>query len=386
MILLVKELNNCNPQKNRILENEKVWARTVKPSKKNNPTAASESAKKETKKENVKPEEKTGRTFAKPLGKNASKATGAGKPLAKNAKKTFAKATTTGASGKIVLQQFIVAEEAELMKYLIAQLPGKSRDNIKSLLKNRLVSINGIAQSQFNLILTPGTKISIGKKTPRADTAVLSLKIFHEDDDIIVIEKPAGLLTMGSDRERIKTAYSQLSTYVKAQDEDNRIFIVHRLDRDTSGLLVFAKNEDAKHILQENWNDSIIERTYVALVEGKTPKESDTVISYLKESKALIVHSSKNPSYGVKAVTHYKVIEKRTNSTLVELNLETGRKNQIRVHMQEIGNPIVGDKKYGAKTNNIGRLALHAKILAFTHPITLEELRFETPVPRQFYL
>jgi 23S rRNA pseudouridine1911/1915/1917 synthase len=383
-------LESRNFTKNIILEEKKPWARTVKVKKTPKETNVSDvkdaQQNTESKKEASTLKEKAqGRTFSRPMGKSVSKATGAKKD-GKFAKKTFSMATTTSDGAKIILREFVIDKPAELMKFLIENLPSKSRDNIKSLLKNRLVSINGIAQTQFNLVLEPGSKLTIGKKTPRADMVTLSFKIAFEDDDVIVIEKPAGLLTMGSDKERVRTAYSQLSTYLKSQDEENKIFIVHRLDRDTSGLLVFAKNEEAKYNLQENWNEAILKRTYVALVEGKMIKKNDRIVSYLKESKALKVHSSKNPTYGNEAITNYKVIEERNNSTLVELNLETGRKNQIRVHMQEIGHPIVGDKKYGARTNTIDRLALHAKVLSFTHPITGEALHFESPTPRVFFL
>lgn len=298
--------------------------------------------------------------------------------------KLKAKGKGRGRSGKPTEVRYTVTEDTELMKFLIHLFPGKSRDNIKSLLKNKLVSLNGLAISQFNLPLTKGQVLLIGKKMPKEEVKIPGLKIVFEDDAIIVIDKPAGLLTMGTSKERSKTAYAYLSTHVKKEDEKNRIFIVHRLDRETSGLLVFAKNEQIKFRLQKNWNDTILERTYVALVEGKMEKLEGKVESYLRESKALIVHSSQNQSYGQLAITHYKVIDKRPNSTLVELNLETGRKNQIRVHMQDLKNPIVGDKKYGAKTDTIGRIGLHAKTLAFTHPVTNQVVRFESKIPKVF--
>jgi 23S rRNA pseudouridine1911/1915/1917 synthase len=388
--LTLNTIESCNFTKKIILEEKKPWARTIKVKKtpKANLDSDTKSSQKKSESKQEIPESKVetkGRTFSRPTGKSVNTATGS-KKEGKFAKKTFRKTTTNSEGAKIILREFVINKQAELMKFLIENMPSKSRDNIKSLLKNRLVSINGIAQTQFNLLLEPGSKLSIGKKTPRADMIALSFKITYEDDDVIVIEKPAGLLTMGSDKERVRTAYSQLSTYLKSQDEENKIFIVHRLDRDTSGLLVFAKNEQAKYTLQENWNESILKRTYVALVEGKMNKKNDRIVSYLKESKALKVHSSNNPTYGNEAITNYKVIEERNNSTLLELNLETGRKNQIRVHMQEIGNPIIGDKKYGARTNTLGRLALHAKVLSFTHPITGEALHFESPIPRIFFL
>jgi len=280
--------------------------------------------------------------------------------------------------------KFTVQEPSELMLFLISQFPGKSRNNIKSFLSKKLVQVNGTVQSMFNLPLTPGQTVTVGAAAPKQEMSIPGLKIVFEDKDLIVIHKPTGLLTMGSDKERNRTAYAYLSTYVKKESEKNRVFIVHRLDRETSGLLVFAKSEKIKNKLQENWNDTIIERTYVALVEGNVRKDKDTVRSFLRESKALIVHSSQNPTYGQEAITHYEVIHRKAGSTLLKINLETGRKNQIRVHMQDIGHPVVGDKKYGAKTSPIGRLGLHAKVLAFKHPTTGEIVRFDTEIPVKF--
>lgn len=280
--------------------------------------------------------------------------------------------------------KLLVKEPTELMAFLIQSFPAKSRDNIKSLLKNKLVSIDGLAKSQFNLPLTKGQVVVVGKKAPVTERTIPGLKIVHEDDAILVIEKPAGLLTMGSAKERSRTAYSYLFDYVRKADEKNRVFIVHRLDRETSGLLVFAKSERIKLKLQKNWNDTILERTYMALVEGCVLKSAGKIESYLRESKALIVHSSQNETYGQHAVTHYEVVEKNKSVSLLKLQLETGRKNQIRVHMQDIKHPVVGDKKYGAKTNSIGRLALHAHTLCFHHPVTNEVVKFVSKTPKEF--
>lgn len=171
---------------------------------------------------------------------------------------------------------------------------------------------------------------------------------------------------------------------MKEQDPANKIFVVHRLDRETSGIMIFAKSEEIQAKLQENWNETIIERTYIAVVEKPIEKDKDVITSYLRESKALIVYSSNKPSEGQKAITHYSTIKKNAKYSLLEVNLETGRKNQIRVHMQVIGHSIIGDKKYGSTVSPINRLGLHAQVLAFTHPITKEQMRFETPIPKIF--
>lgn len=290
----------------------------------------------------------------------------------------------TGKPGKKKDLKFAVKAETELMEFLMASFPGKSRNNIKFLLKEKLVMVNDKQQSQFNLPLKPGQQVTVLAEKIVPEKPITGLKIVFEDESVIVINKYAGLLTMGSDKERMRTAYAMLMQHVHKTDPKNRVFIVHRLDRETSGLLVFAKTEKVKKKLQDAWNDTIVERTYVALVEGEVRKEKDTIISYLRESKALKVHSSQNETYGQKAITHYEVIGRKKGSTLLKVNLETGRKNQIRVHMQEIGHPIVGDKKYGAKTNTIGRLGLHAKVLAFHHPVTGNVMRFDSELPSKF--
>ena len=201
---------------------------------------------------------------------------------------------------------------------------------------------------------------------------------------LIVVNKPAGLLTVATDKEKRRTAYALLSNYVKAADPDNKIFIVHRLDRETSGLLLFARNESIKQRIQQTWEQTITQRTYVAVVEGNVEAEEGTITSWLTESKALKVYSSQNPQHGQKSITRYKKLQGNENYSLLQLNLETGRKHQIRVHMQDLGHPVVGDSKYGSKEKPIGRLALHAQVLAFTHPATGELCRFETPVPPKF--
>ncbi|MES2588374.1 MAG: RluA family pseudouridine synthase [Bacteroidota bacterium] len=272
--------------------------------------------------------------------------------------------------------RFQIEKPAELMAFLIENFPSKNRDNIKSLMKNKMILVNGITQTHFKFALNKGDLLTIGKKEIQ-EKIIPGMKIVFEDEDIIVANKPAGLLTISTAKEKNKTLFHALSLHVKKHDPDSKIFVVHRLDRETSGLLVFAKNEKAKFKLQKNWNDNVIERTYIALVEGYVKETEKKIISYLKESKALKVHSSQNPTYGQEAITNYKLIETRKNSSLLEVNLETGRKNQIRVHMEEIGHPIVGDKKYGAKTAMLGRIGLHAQTLSFVHPKTGKVVKFE---------
>ncbi|MEZ4902145.1 MAG: RluA family pseudouridine synthase [Spirosomataceae bacterium] len=274
-------------------------------------------------------------------------------------------------------------EEVELMAFLVAQFP-KSRTNIKSLLQNKQVWVDGRAVSQYNYRLLTNQKIEIRTNKVHREPTYHGLTILFEDAHLIVIDKQAGLLSMATDKKDEQTAYRLLSLHVKQQNPSNKVFIVHRLDRDTSGVMVFAKSEKIQQLLQVSWEPTTKERTYLAVVEGVLGEPNGTVISYLKESKALTVYSSLNPNQGQRAVTHYKTLKANAQYSMLEVKLETGRKNQIRVHCQDLGHPIVGDKKYGSSLNPMGRLGLHAYILGFVHPITNEKLRFETKVPPSF--
>ncbi|MGN0188600.1 MAG: RluA family pseudouridine synthase [Candidatus Cryptobacteroides sp.] len=218
------------------------------------------------------------------------------------------------------------------------------------------------------------------------------LELVYEDDFILVVCKPSGMLTMSTGRKDEQTAYNILTDYVRSRSlhrgrtgRNDRVFIVHRLDRDTSGLLVFAKSEDVKYALQDSWNDSVLERKYIALAEGTPADPEGTVTSWLTENPSTFtVLSSPFDNGGKKAVTHYRVRSSSGAYSLIEFNLETGRKNQIRVHASVLGHPVAGDRKYGARTNPIGRLALHASTLAFRHPVTGKVLSFKSSVPNSF--
>jgi 23S rRNA pseudouridine1911/1915/1917 synthase len=281
-------------------------------------------------------------------------------------------------------QKFVVAEPAELMKFLIASMPNKSRDNIKSLLRNKQVFVDGKNVTQFNHPLESGQVIEIGTSKATDEQHFRGISIVYEDDYLIVVDKHAGILSVAVPNKSTPTAYNMLSYHVKLQNISNKIFIVHRLDRDTSGLLIFAKSQNVQDALQDSWHNTVIERSYLAVVEGKVEKTEGTVTSYLTESKALIVYSSQNPEHGKEAITHYKLLKSNEKFSLLKVDLETGRKNQIRVHLKDIGHPVVGDKKYGSVTDPIGRLGLHAWVLGFTHPVTNEQMRFETNIPRKF--
>ena len=207
------------------------------------------------------------------------------------------------------------------------------------------------------------------------------LNIVYEDKFIIVVEKPAKLLTISTANEKEETLFHKVITYEKSKNKNNKVFIVHRLDKDTSGLVMFAKSERIKRILQDSWNNNV-KRKYLAIVEGKIAKKSGTVKSYLKETKTLKTYSDKKD--GKLGITKYNLLEDNKNYSLLDIEILTGRKNQIRVHMSDIGYPIVGDKKYGAKTNLLQRLGLHAYYLEFNHPITNKSIVLECKVPKSF--
>ena len=285
---------------------------------------------------------------------------------------------------KAKLTQLTVTKPARLMEFLIEQLKGKSRTTIKSLLAHRQVTVGTHTITQFDYPLEPKQTVTINWGVVAEQTRYRGVRILFEDPYLIVIEKEAGMLSIATAKEKLLTTYSILSAHVKKEDPANRIFVLHRLDRDTSGVMMFAKSEEVQEIMQKAWQEAIVRRSYIAVVEGQVEKEEDTIRSFLKENKMLIMYSTKVPGEGDEAITHYKVLKRNEEFSLLQVELETGRKNQIRVHMKELGHPIAGDKKYGSKVNPLRRTCLHANLLAFKHPISGEELSFETPAPHRF--
>jgi 23S rRNA pseudouridine1911/1915/1917 synthase len=278
-----------------------------------------------------------------------------------------------------------VAEQTELMVFLLAKMGGMSRNSVKSLLSHRQVSVNGKITTLYNAILQPKDIVTVSTSAGNIELKHPKLRIIYEDNSLIVVEKKEGLLTVSTGKSDETTAFSILKTYVKKASSQNRIYVVHRIDRETSGVIMFAKNRDTQLALQENWHRIVTRRIYVAVVEGKVEKEKDTIVSWLTENeKSLKIHSSTFDNGGQKAVTHYRKIKGNEHFSLLELELETGRKNQIRVHLQELGHPIVGDKKYGSEYNPLGRMGLHARTLEFIHPDTNKKVSFETQVPKIF--
>ncbi|WP_249872620.1 RluA family pseudouridine synthase [Oceanobacillus saliphilus] len=282
--------------------------------------------------------------------------------------------------------KYVVEEPLELLTFLLNVMSNRSRNSVKSILARGQVTIDDHIETKYNYMLRPGQTVTILKnKAAIKQDVLIGMSIIHEDDDIIVINKEAGLLSIATEKEKNQTALHQLMDYVKKENPENRVFVVHRLDKDTSGVMMFAKSEQVKRKMQDNWKEIVKERTYVALVEGKVTKEKGYISSWLRESKTHLMYSSQTPNDGLHAITHYQLIQANEEFSLLEVQLETGRKNQIRVHMQDLGHPVVGDKKYGSKQHKaIGRLGLHAKVLSFNHPTTNELLLFQTDVPQSF--
>lgn len=273
-----------------------------------------------------------------------------------------------------------------LMQYVAESWPDAPRNDIKKWLKFGHLMINGVVTTAFDAPVEPGNWVELNLTRPFVVFNHHRMQMVYEDDDIIVVNKGYGLLSVGTGSARKEeTAYNILKDYVKAKHPSNKIFVVHRLDRGTSGLMMFAKSMEAQQAMQHNWNNMVLERKYVAVLEGILESDEGVVKSNLGETSRYEVYSTDEENVGRPAITRYKVLKRGNGRTLAEFSLDTGRKNQIRVHAsKELGHPIIGDKKYGARTSPINRLALHARTLRFAHPITKKDMKFETPIPMKF--
>ena len=291
---------------------------------------------------------------------------------------------------------FRVEAATELMPFLLSKLGGMTRTSVKQLLSQRRVTVNAGIQTRHDTPLKAGDVIQVLQGRGNIELRHPKLRIIYEDDALIIVEKKNGLLTVPyNPKSSEMTAYSILKEYVKKQSNRNTVYVVHRLDRETSGVLVFAKSAELQEYMRTYWRQLVTKRTYVALVEGLLEKKEGTLTTWLTEDPHTgMVYSSPKDDGGQKAVTHYKVIKEYESGvgnsekavSLLELNLETGRTNQIRVHMQSIGHPVIGDRKYGHgnEYSPVDRLCLHAKVLEFIHPMTEKKVRFETSMPKEF--
>ena len=275
-----------------------------------------------------------------------------------------------------------VEQEATLLPFLFEKLQGQSKSSVKALLGHGQILVNNEVTTQFDTPLHEGDVVTISYNRRKVVFNNPLLNIIYEDDFVIVVNKREGLLSVSTAKVRERTAFHILSDYLKKSDPRNKLFVLHRLDRDTSGLMMFAKTRAVQEKMQSNWNEMITERTYVAVVEGRPEKDSDLITTQLKENAEARVYVVADG--GKDAITRYHLLRTNDKYSLLELNLETGRKNQIRAQMEYIGHPIAGDYKYGAETDPTGRLMLHAQRLYFIHPETGEEMRFDTRIPDAF--
>ena len=275
---------------------------------------------------------------------------------------------------------FVVHHETELLPFLLEKMAPLSNTNVRHIIANHQVSVGGAPVSLFAYKLYPEDEVlvsynRIAKHQPR------KLDIIYEDDDIIAINKPSGLLSIASDREKGKTAYRYVSDYLTAKDRNARIFVVHRLDEDTSGVLIFAKNYKIREALQNHWQEIVSKRGYYAVVEGEDVPDEGRLENYLAENDLHLVYVTKNKTIGKLAITNYKKIAVKNGYSLLDINIETGRKNQIRVQLGNIGHHVIGDDKYGEPANPIHRLGLHAYQLTLKNPLTGQEYDFKTNMP-----
>lgn len=276
-------------------------------------------------------------------------------------------------------------EATPLMEFVEARRPDSKRNDIKKWMKYGHLKVNGNVTRNFDAPVEPGAIVEFNATRPYPVFKHPRIEIVYEDDDVIVINKGYGLLSVSTlSHKNEDNAYDIVRNYVKQVNPMNKLFIVHRLDRDTSGLMMFAKSEEAQDVLRHNWNNMILERLYVAVLEGYLEDNKGFVKTRLAENSQFVVYSTDNPDEGKLAVTHYEVLGRGNGYTLAQFSLDTGRKNQIRVHAKELGHPIAGDKKYGASKSPLHRLALHARTLRFAHPITRKDMNFETPIPPKF--
>ena len=280
-------------------------------------------------------------------------------------------------------KHLVVKEPKPLLEFLLANL-SESRTKVKATLQGRGIKVDGKCVTQFDFLLQPGMKVAVSQ-SKRNQSAFKSryVKIVYEDRWLVVVEKNVGILSMAAGHSSLNVK-SVLDDYFSKSRQKCRAHVVHRLDRDTSGLMVYAKDMETEQIFEHNWHDIVYDRRYVAIVSGEMMDDGGTIANWLKDNKAYITYSSPVDNGGKYAVTHFHVLDRTTEHSLVEYRLETGRKNQIRVHSADMGHPVCGDVKYGNGDDPLHRLCLHAYMLCFSHPITHERMEFQTQIPTAF--
>lgn len=276
----------------------------------------------------------------------------------------------------------VVREEAPLLEWLLANLK-QSKSKVKATLQNRGIKVNGKLVTQFDFMLRPDDKVSVSKTKKNDQFRNRFVKIVYEDRYLVVVEKNVGILSMaaGHSSLNVKTI---LDEYFRRTRQKCTAHVVHRLDRDTSGLMIYAKDMQTEQLLEHDWHNIVYDRRYVAVVSGEMADDEGTIANWLKDNKAYVTYSSLVDNGGKYAVTHFHVLDRSTTYSLVEFQLETGRKNQIRVHSADMGHPVCGDIKYGNGDDPLHRLCLHAYVLCFYHPVNHQRMEFETPIPVPF--
>lgn len=280
--------------------------------------------------------------------------------------------------------EYVVSEQTPdaLLQYLLSHAK-ESRNKIKATLQGRGIKVNGKVVTQFDAPLCKGDRIQVARHKNNSAFKSRYVKIVYEDRWIVVVEKNIGILSMAAGHSSLNVK-SVLDDYFLKTHQRCRAHVVHRLDRDTSGLMIYAKDIDTEQILEHDWHGTVYDRRYVAVVSGEMEDDNGTVRNWLKDNKAYVTYSSPTDNGGKLAVTHFHVLARTTEHSLVEYKLETGRKNQIRVHSADMGHPVCGDTKYGNGDDPLHRLCLHAYVLCFVHPITKERMEFSTPIPTSF--
>lgn len=278
---------------------------------------------------------------------------------------------------------YVVKESCQLLEWLLTNLSGESKSKVKATLKGHGIKINGKQITQFDYPLRAGDKIAISRSKKNDQFHSRYIKLVYEDQYLVVIEKKIGILSMVAGHSSLNVK-SILDDYFRKTRQKCTAHVVHRLDRDTSGLMIYAKDLETERLLEEDWHHIVFDRRYVAVVSGEMEDNDGTISNWLKDNKAYVTYSSPTDNGGKYAVTHFHVLNRTTEHTLVEYRLETGRKNQIRVHSADMEHPVCGDIKYGNGDDPIGRLCLHAYVLCFYHPVTHERMEFETPIPVAF--
>lgn len=281
-------------------------------------------------------------------------------------------------------QEYRVKTPQKLEDFLLHIMQGKSRTALKQMLQNGSINVDGTQARRLDMELKQGAQVFVGQKAEPQFNMPKGLRIIWEDKWLIIVKKEAHLLTVGNNSDREHTAQAYLNAYMRFKGEGKNIFIVHRIDRGTSGILIFAKSELAQQKLRTNWNEAVLSRRYVAIVEGIMEQQTGTIDTWIEENQYTLAMEVCKEGKGKHAITHFKTIKHNNQFTMLELELETGRKNQIRIHLKHIGHPIVGDKKYGAQTDPCNRLCLHAQQIEFKHPMTGEIMEFTSELPREF--